>query len=80
MKYLIDVTESYRVDSEAEVNQLIEEAKESKKYELKKYSRAYKEKKQRGEILESWYKVTLLKQFTEERFPTGQVTIEYSED
>lgn len=77
MKYLIDVTESYRVDTEEEVNQLIEEAKHDSKYELNKYSRVQKEKKQKGEVVESWYKVTLNKKFCDEKDPINQVSITY---
>jgi hypothetical protein len=80
MKYLIEVTESYRVDTEAEVNQLIEEAKANPNYELNKYSRAYKEKKQKGEVVESWYKVTLNKRLCDEKDPSGNITLEYVED
>lgn len=78
MKYLTDVTEVYRVDSEAEADQLLETAKTSGV--LNKYSCVYKERKQKGEIIDSWYKVTLNKKFTDEKEPDRQVTITYEED
>lgn len=78
MKYLTDVTEVYRVDSEAEADQLLETAKASGV--LNKYSCVYKERKQKGEIIDSWYKVTLNKKFTDEKEPDRQVTITYKED
>lgn len=78
MKYLTDVTEVYRVDSEAEADQLLETAKASGV--LNKYSCIYKERKQKGEIIDSWYKVTLNKKFTDEKEPDRQVTITYEED
>ena len=78
MKYLTDVTEIYRVDSEAEADQLLETAKASGV--LNKYSCVYKERKQKGEIIDSWYKVTLNKKFTDEKEPDRQVTITYEED
>lgn len=78
MKYLTDVTEVYRVDSEAEADQLLETAKASGV--LNKYSCVYKERKQKGEIIDSWYKVTLNKKFTDEKEPDRQVTITYEED
>lgn len=78
MKYLTDVTEIYRVDSEAEADQLLETAKASGV--LNKYSCVYKERKQKGEIIDSWYKVTLNKKFTDEKEPDRQVTIVYEED
>lgn len=78
MKYLIDTTEIYRVDSEAEANQLLETAKTSGA--LNKYSCVYKERKQKGEIIDSWYRVTLNKKFTDEKDPTTQITISYMEE
>ena len=78
MKYLIDTTEIYRVDSEAEADQLLEIAKASGV--LNKYSCVYKERKQKGEIIDSWYRVTLNKKFTDEKNPTTQITISYTED
>lgn len=78
MKYLTDTTEIYRVDSEAEADQLLETAKASGV--LNKYSCVYKERKQKGEIIDSWYRVTLNKKFTDEKDPTTQITISYTED
>lgn len=78
MKYLIDTTEIYRVDSEAEADQLLETAKASGV--LNKYSCVYKERKQKGEIIDSWYRVTLNKKFTDEKDPATQITISYTED
>lgn len=75
MKYLIDVTEVYRVDTEHEADVLLEEAKTSGF--LNKYSCVYKEKKQKGEVIESWYKVTLNKHLTDEKEPSGNITISY---
>lgn len=78
MKYLTDVTEVYRVDSEAEADQLLETAKASGV--LNKYSCVYKERKQKGEIIDSWYKVTLNKKFTDEKEPDKQMAINYEEN
>lgn len=78
MKYLIDTTEIYRIDSEAEADQLLETAKASGV--LNKYSCVYKERKQKGEIIDSWYRVTLNKKFTDEKDPTTQITISYTEE
>lgn len=78
MKYLTDVTEVYRVDSEAEADQLLETAKASGV--LNKYSCVYKERKQKGEVIDSWYKVTLNKKFTDEKEPDKQMAINYEEN
>ena len=79
MRYLIEVTENYRVDNEAEAKTLIEEAKAGNNYIVKKYSSQYKEKKQKGEVVDAWYKVVLVKSFTSEKEPDAQIEIEYKE-
>lgn len=78
-KYLINTVETYRVDSEGEAAALIEEAKKSNKYTLSKYSSVYKERKQKGEVIDAWYRVSLTKVFDDEKEPIGSTTVEYSE-
>ena len=77
-RYLIQTVETYRVDSEAEAKNLIEEAKKEGIYQLKKYNSEYKERKQKGEVIDAWYKVTLTKAFTDEREPIGMYSVGYS--
>ena len=77
MKYLINVQETYRVDSETAVEDLIAEAKAAPNFELAKYTREYKEKKSKGEIVDSWYKVVLTKKFTDEKEPEMTVEVHY---
>ena len=79
MKYLLETTETYRVDSEAEAKELIENAKAGKNYLLKKYSSQYKERKSKGEVIDAWYRVILVKNFNEEKEPNSQVEITYDE-
>ena len=79
-KYLINVTETYRVDTEAEAAKIIEEAKVDGNYVLSKYSSVKKERKQKGEIVDEWYKLTLTKVFDDEKEPIGSATIEYNTD
>ena len=79
MKYLIETTEHYRVSNESEAKELIENAKQGKFYILKKYSSQYKERKQKGEVIDAWYKVTLVKEFNNEKEPNNQVEVTYDE-
>jgi hypothetical protein len=76
-KYLITVTEVYRVDTESEVETAIAEAKADDSFTLTKYNREYKERKQKGEVIDSYYKLSLVKAFTEEKDPIIQTTISY---
>ena len=77
MKYLLETTESYRVDNEAAAQEIIEKAKSSSQYLLIRYTTTYKEKKVKSEVEDSWYKVTLVKKFTDEKEPDGSIEINY---
>lgn len=77
MRYLTQVVETYRVDREEQVLEMIEEAKQDNRFTLTKHTSQYKERKQKGEVIDAWYKVTLTKVFTDEREPEANVTINY---
>lgn len=79
MKYLTQVTETYRIDTEEQVISTIEEAKNDTRFTLVKHTSQYKERKAKGEVVDAWYKVTLTKQFTDEKEPDATVTINYGE-
>ena len=77
-KYLLNVTEVYRVDREQEAIQMIQDAKDSSEYTLIKQSYAYKEKKQKGEVVDAWWRVSLTKHFGDEKEPCGSSSISYN--
>lgn len=77
MKYLITTTEIYRFSSEDEATNFIEEAKKESGYLLTKHTVEYKERKQKGEVVDYWWKVTLVKGFNSEKEPTTDVDVEY---
>lgn len=79
MEYLVSTTEVYRVDDEVSATSLIEKAKHDSMYELAKYSSVKKEKKQKGEIIDEWYQVSLTKKFNDEKDPISVVNIKYGE-
>lgn len=66
-KFLIRSTEVYRIDSESEANNFIDQQK--KKYEVSKYSNELKERKIKGEVADSWYRVTIVKTYNDEKEP-----------
>ena len=76
-KYLVSATEVYRVDNEESAAALIDEAKAETKYILAKYSSVKKEKKAKGEIVDEWYQVTLVKKFNDEKDPIGNIDVNY---
>jgi hypothetical protein len=77
MIYLTNVVETYRVDTEDQVLRMIEEAKQDNRFTLVKHTSQYKEKKAKGEVIDQWYKVSLTKQFCDEKEPEATVTINY---
>lgn len=77
-KWLCKVTEEYRCDSDAEAMEIIEEAKANSMYELKKYTNDYKERKAKGEVIDAWHNVSLVKVFNDPKEPVEQFSIEYS--
>lgn len=76
-KYLIKTTEEWRADTEAQATTLIDDAKSDSKYVLSKYSTVKKERKAKGEILDEYYMVTLVKVFDDAKEPVGDATVEY---
>lgn len=75
MKYLIETTEIYRVDSEDEAKTVIEDAKRHST--VSKYDCSYREKKQKGEVIDSWYKVSIKKKWTDEKEPDSSIAVSY---
>lgn len=76
-RHLINVTETYRVNSEDEVARMIKEAKENDTFELIKHGSVKKERRKNGEIVDSWYKLSLTKLFNDEKEPESEISIEY---
>ena len=76
-KYLCSVKETYRCDTDKEAVELIEQAKDSGLYELKKYSNDYKERKIKGEVVDAWHSVSLEKVFNDPKEPIEQFDVEY---
>ena len=76
-KYLIQTTEVYRADSEAEAQEIISAAKAAEEYILTKYSSEKKEVKAKGNLVDEYYKISLTKAFTDIKSPDTQVDIIY---
>ena len=75
MNYLIETTEIYRVESEDDAKELVEEAKRTST--APKYSCVYKEKTVKGEVVDSWYRVSITKKWDEEKEPCGATKVSY---
>lgn len=76
-KFLIKSTEIYRVANEDEAKALIEEAKKDNSFVLTKYLSEKREQKQKGEIIDEWVRLTLVKSFNEEKEPNSIIDVNY---
>ena len=76
-KYLTKITEVYRVDTDTEVENLIEDAKNDTRFSVEKYNCVRKEKKSSGEIVDQYYKVQIVKSFNDEKDPNTIISVEY---
>lgn len=77
MKFLVNVVETYRINSEKEATEFIETAKRSPEFTLVKYSNERKERKEKGETVDEWRRVTLWKSFNNEKEPEVEVNVSY---
>lgn len=67
-KQLAKITEVYRVETEQEAGAAMDHETEIAKergYKVVKLEKKYKTKKQKGEIIEDWYLITVEKSFEE---------------
>lgn len=76
-KFLLKVDETYRADTEAEAAQIINDAKKDSRFTLSKYSSVKRERKQKGEVVDEWIRVSLTKTFDDEKEPVNQVNVSY---
>lgn len=76
-KYLIKTEETYIVSQEYETEDLINTAKNAPNYMLLKHSCEKKEKKQKGEVIDEFYVVKLVKGFNDPKEPTDIIYIDY---
>lgn len=76
-KYLVSTTETYRVDTERESAEAIEEAKKDTTYVLGKYTNEHKERKSKGEVVDEYWKLTLTKMFNDIKEPNNVYNVTY---
>ena len=77
MRYLINAVDTYRVDTVSEVERLHEELKNDTTFELVSFSYKTKQIKSKGEVIEEYQVVQAKKMFTDEKYPTEEVTVNY---
>ena len=78
-KYLCQVQEIYRVESEVDAAKLIEEAKRDGRFTLLKSSTEYKTTKAKGEIVDEYLVCKATIEFQKEKEADHEFTIHYEE-
>jgi len=76
-KYLTSTMEIYRIDTEEEVNKTLEDFKQEGIYEVKKTSYEKKEIKEKGEVVDEFYLLTVKKVFNDPKYPNTSINIIY---
>lgn len=79
-RYLVSTVETYRVDNEFGVQQMLEQAKKAPEYELVKYTSEKKEVKVKGEVVDTYYKLSLYKAFNDIKNPDSEIDVYYEVD
>lgn len=69
MKFLLSVQEVYRFDTYTEAENFIKDQKASDLWVLKKHDIELKEIKEKKEVVDTYYKVTVVKVFNDEKEP-----------
>lgn len=77
-KYLTNVLEVYRVSSEQEVENFLKELKDDTRFTLKSFGYKKKEIKEKGEVVEEYYLVSIKKEFNLEKNPDSEIDITYN--
>jgi hypothetical protein len=73
--HLIKTVETYRCDTETEAKDFIESQRHSGIYILEKHSSEIKSRKEKGEIVDEWYRVSVTKSFDDEKEPIKNIDI-----
>ena len=73
-KYLINTVETFRVDSESEGKQFVEDMSDCGG-EIVKHSIEYKKQKSKGEVVQSWYRVTIKRVSNDEKDPIDSYSL-----
>lgn len=68
-KYLVKRTDIYRIDTETEAKTFMEQQIANSRYEVVKHSTELRQAKAKGEVVDEWYRVTIVKNCNDEKDP-----------
>lgn len=76
-RYLTQTVETYRVNTEEEVKETLEEFKAAAAYEVKKASYEKKQVKEKGEVVDEYWILSVTKVFNDAKEPINKIDINY---
>lgn len=79
-RYLTQTVETYRINTEEEVKETLEEFKAETGYEVKKASYEKKQTKEKGEVVDEYWILSVTKIFNDPKEPYSKVNIVYDID
>jgi hypothetical protein len=79
-RYLTKTTETYRLNTEAEVETFLKELKSDSSFELSKYTSTKKQVKAKGEVVDEYIKFEVTKIFNDEKEPNALIDVKYDID
>ena len=79
-RFLTKVTETYRLENEAVVEEFLKELKTNPQFEVAKYTSTKKYKKSKGEIIDEWIRFEVTKVFNEEAEPDSIIEVQVRYD
>lgn len=74
-KYLVTRVDTFRVSTEKEAKDFVEELKDGAG-EVLKHSIEYKNKKTKGEVEDEWYRLVVKRQYNLEKEPFDEYSVE----
>lgn len=77
MNYLVNVVETYRVPTVADVESLHTEMKNDSHFTLASFSYKTKQIKQKGEVIDEYQLVQVKKLFNNEKEPDAEIVLNY---
>ena len=77
MRYLLKAVDTYRVATVSDVEKLHDELLEDSTFDLVAFSYKTKYIKAKGEIIDEYFIVTLVKVFDDPRDPQGEASVSY---
>ena len=76
--YLIKTSEVWRVPNQEVADEMEEVLRQDNQFQLQKWTKVEKQRKQQGEVVDEWVQVTCVRVFNDEKEPDNDVKPVYN--